>query len=376
MLIEELSVYHVSMPLIAPWKTSFSVETSIDTVLVRLRSGGVEGWGEAAPYAVPQFCPEWAAGAFLLIRDVFAPRLLGREIESGAALQQHLAPFKGNWFAKAAIDTAWWDLAARIEEKPLWRMIGGTAPDVAVGADIPVQDSTEALHESLRAARDGGFSRTKLKFRPDSGYEMVASVREAFPDMPLHIDCNAGFTLDDMALFRRLDGLGLAMIEQPLGWQDLLDHAKLQDALETPICLDETITSPQIARQAIDSGAARWINIKHGRVGGLTNALEIQRYCMEAGVPCWVGGMLESNVGQGISLAFATLPGMAYAADIFPAGRLYDQDLATPDITLSAPGTIRAPDRPGHGFVPDGDRLLACTVAAAEDLRAEARPGT
>lgn len=364
MMIDEVSVFHVSMPLKAPWKTSFSVETAIDTVLVRLRSGDAKGWGEAAPYAVPQFCPEWAAGAFILIRDVFGPLVAGRDIASGAELQQLLFPFKGNNFAKAALDTAWWDLAARLENRPLWKMIGGNSPEVAAGADIPVQESTAALHDGVHAAVDGGFDRTKLKFRPDSGFEMVASVREAFPDMPLHIDCNSGFTLDDIDLFRQLDALGLVMIEQPLGWQDLIDHATLQRELDTPICLDESLTSLETVRQAVEIGATRWVNIKHGRVGGLTHAIDIQRYCVGAGVPCWVGGMLESNVGQGVSLALATLPGMAYAADIFPAGRLYAADLAAPDIKLDAPGTITAPNRPGHGFVPDPDRLCSCTVSA------------
>ncbi len=364
MLIDELSVFHVSMPLNAPWKTSFSEETAIDTVLVRLRSGSTEGWGEAAPYAVPQFCPEWCAGAFILIRDVFAPRIAGCDIESGADLQHLLASFKGNNFAKAAIDTAWWDLAARLEKRPLWEMIGGASPHVAVGADIPVQESAVALHDHVQQAVDGGFSRTKLKFRPDSGYEMVASVRDKFPDMALHIDCNAGFSLADIELFRRLDGLGLAMIEQPLDWQDLIEHSALQRELQTPICLDESITSLRIAKQAVETGATRWVNIKHGRVGGLTNAIAIQKYCVGAGVPCWIGGMLESSVGQGVSLALATLPGIAYAADIFPAGRLYDQDLSTPDMVLSSPGSIRAPDRPGHGFAPDPARLVACTIRA------------
>ena len=364
MKIDEISVYHVTMPLKAPWKTSFSVETSIDTVLVRLKSGDAEGWGEAAPYSVPQFCPEWAAGAFILIRDVFAPLIAGQEVDSGAALQDILGQFKGNTFAKAAIDTAWWDLSARLDDRPLWDMIGGANAEVAVGADIPVQDSPAALEDAMRAAVDGGFSRTKLKFRPDSGYEMVASVQESFPDMPVHIDCNSGFTLDDIALFRKLDTLGLVMIEQPLGWQDLIDHSKLQSELRTPLCLDETLTSLEITRQAVETGATRWVNIKHGRVGGLTNAIAIQRYCANRGIPCWTGGMLESNIGQGVSLALATLPGMEYAADIFPAGRLYERDLATEQMTFSAPGTITAPDRPGHGFAPDPERLAAFIVSA------------
>ena len=158
MMIDEVSVFHVSMPLKAPWKTSFSVETAIDTVLVRLRCGDTEGWGEAAPYAVPNFCPEWAASAFILIRDVFGPLVAGRDIDSGEELQQLLAPFKGNSFAKAAIDTAWWDLAARLENRPLWEMIGGASREVEVGADIPVQESASALHDGVRAAVDGGFS--------------------------------------------------------------------------------------------------------------------------------------------------------------------------------------------------------------------------
>lgn len=363
MQIDEISVFHVSMPLRAPWKTSFSVETAIDTVLVRLRSGDTEGWGEAAPYAVPQFCPEWAAGAFILIRDVLGPLVAGRDIASGVELQRLLSPYKGNNFAKAAIDTAWWDLAARLADRPLWQMIGGTSREVAVGADIPVQESVAALQEAVRAAHENGFSRTKLKFRPDSGYEMVASIREAFPEMPLHIDCNSGFTLDDIDLFRKLDTLGLVMIEQPLGWHDLIDHAKLQSELETPLCLDESLTSLETVRQAVETGATRWVNIKHGRVGGLTPAIAIQHYCIEMGVPCWVGGMLESNVGQGVSLALATLPGMAYAADIFPAGRLYSADLADFDITLSAPGKVTMHNRLGHGFAPDPMRLSCCTIS-------------
>src|SRR5690606_18596014 len=165
-----------------------------------------------------------------------------------------------------------------LEDRPLWEKIGGSSRSVAVGADIPVQENAAMLHDAVSAAVDGGVSRPKLKFRPDSGIAMVASGREKSPDMALHIDCQSGLTLRDIDLFHRLDDLGLVMIEQPLGWQDLVDHAKLQRELNTPICLDETITSLEIARQAVETGASRWINIKHGRVGGLTNAIAIYRY--------------------------------------------------------------------------------------------------
>ena len=283
-----------------------------------------------------------------LIRDVFAPLLVGQDIASGDALQERLGPFKGNFFAKAAIDTAWWDLAAHQKDMPLWKMIGGQKPTIYVGADIPVQDDREKLLSAVAASVKGDFSRTKLKFRRDSGVEMVASVREAFPDLVMHIDCNSGFTLSDLPLFKELDKLNLAMIEQPLASDDLVDHSKLQAQLETPICLDESITSADRARKAIDIGASRWINIKHGRVGGLTNALKVHKLCTERKVP---------------SIALSTLPGISYAADIFPEGRLYQRDLAGPPVRLSGPGQVQAPNRPGHGFRPDPEQLLNCLVA-------------
>lgn len=365
MRLSTIDVFHVAMPLIVPWKTAFSEESAIDSILVRVTSGDLVGWGEASPYAKPQFCPEWATGCFHLIREVFAPRLVGADIESGAALQAALAPFKGNPFAKAAIDTAFWDLLSHARGEPLWRMVGGSQPEIAVGADISIQDDRAALLANVGAALEAGFSRTKLKFRRDSGAQMVRAVREAYPDALLHIDCNGGFTLDDLPLFEALDTLGLTMIEQPLATDDLVDHARLQERLTTPICLDESITSVHRAEKAIDIGAARWINIKHGRVGGLTNALALHALCVERNVPCWIGSMLESNVGQGLSLALASLPGIAYAADVFQAGRLYGEDMSAPDIVLSAPGTVTAPDRPGHGFAPVPARLERALVQSA-----------
>ncbi|SFC33819.1 o-succinylbenzoate synthase [Tropicimonas isoalkanivorans] len=362
MRLDKIDVFHVAMPLKQPWKTAFSEEHAIDSVLVRIRSGDDIGWGEAAPYAAPEFSPEWAGGCTHLIRNILAPFLECTSIASGQELQHKLSRFKGNQFAKGAIDTAYWDLVAKKKGVSLWTLIGGTNPEIAVGADIPVQDSVQKLLADVAASIEAGFPRTKLKFRRDSGFEMVRRVREAFPDATIHIDCNGGFTLEDLPLFRELDALQLTMIEQPLSGDDLIDHARLQEHLDTPICLDESITSVKRAEQAIDIGAARWINIKHGRVGGLTNAIEIHKLCIKRDVPCWIGGMLESFVGQGVSMAMATLPGQAYAADIFPEGRLYADDLAHPPILLSGSGTAMAPDRPGHGFEPVPERLKNCLV--------------
>lgn len=365
MKVAEIELFRVAMPMKEPWRTAFSEETAIDAVLVRIRADGVDGWGETAPYRQPQYSPEWADGAFILLRDVLGPCLLGRDIASGQALQEILQPFKGNQFAKAGLDNAWWDAQAKLEDEPLWRLIGGRSPTVTVGADIPVMDEVTELLAAVDRAINAGFRRVKLKFRRGWGVEMVARVREAFPDATIHVDCNCGFSLMDLPMFRELDQLDLAMIEQPLAFDDLLDHARLQAELVTPICLDESIVSVDRARKAIDIGACRWVNIKPSRVGGLTNAIALHDYCRERGVPCWVGGMLESAVGQGPALALATLPNMQYPADVFPSSRLYEQDLSEPEIVLSAPSEVAAPETPGHGFRPVAERLARRTLQRA-----------
>lgn len=365
MKIREIELFRVAMPMKEPWRTAFSEEVAIDAVLVRIGAEGVDGWGETAPYRLPQYSPEWADGAFALLRDVLAPALVGADIDSGPALQARLQPYKGNPFAKAGVDNAWWDASAKLEGKPLWRMIGGTGATVTVGADIAVMDDIDALVAAVGRAQEAGFRRTKLKFRRGWGLEMVARVRQTFPDATIHVDCNSGFSLDDLPMFRELDRLDLAMIEQPLAYDDLVDHARLQEELVTPICLDESIVSVDRARKAIEINACRWINIKPGRVGGLTNAIAIHDYCRERGIPCWVGGMLESAVGQGPALALATLPNMEYPADVFPSARLYEQDLSEPEIVLSAPSEVTAPDTPGHGFRPVRERLEHSTLQHA-----------
>ncbi|WHO73538.1 o-succinylbenzoate synthase [Rhizobium sp. BT03] len=264
-------------------------------------------------------------------------------------------------WTKAGLDTAWWDLAAKIAGEPLWKMIGGKGPDAIVGADISVMDNLDELVSAVDKARQDGFQRTKLKFRRGWGLDMVARVREAFPDAVLHVDCNSAFTLDDIGMFRELDRFGLAMIEQPLAYDDLIDHARLQSELKTPICLDESITSLDRARKAIDIGACGWINIKPGRVGGLTNAIAIHDLCAARNVPCWIGGMLESAVGQGPALALSTLPNVKYPCDVFPSERLYEVDLSEPEITLSGPGRITASHQPGQRFRPNSERLANVT---------------
>src|SRR5262245_59565677 len=225
MRIERIDLYRVAMPLLSPWRTAYGDDAVIESVLVRMTSDGESGWGESSPLTAPTYSPEWAAGVFQVARDFLAPRLVGQEVSSGARLQELLALVKGNPFAKAGLDLAWWDLHARQRGEPLYRLLGGTTPTVTVGADFGVQDSLDLLLEKVGTAVAAGFQRVKLKFRPGWDLPMVRAVREAFPNAVLHIDCNSGYTLDDVPLFQALDDFGLAMYEQPLAHDDLLDHA-------------------------------------------------------------------------------------------------------------------------------------------------------
>ncbi len=357
MHIDSVELFHVAMPLIYPFRTAFGDETAIESILVRMVSGDDFGWGETAPWRMPLYSSEWAAGAFSAVRDWLAPLLVGRDVASGDELQLALEGVKGNYFAKAGLDLAWWDLRAKQASVPLWRLIGGATDIVDVGADIGVMHSTDALLEEMAKAVEAGFERVKLKYRPGWELEMVAAVRDCFPDTVIHVDCNSAYTLDDLAMFQELDRYGLAMIEQPLAHDDVVDHATLQSQINTPVCLDESIVSLEKTRQAIDLGACRWVNIKVGRVGGLTNAIAIHDLCQAAAVPCWVGGMLESAIGQAHSTALATLPNMRYPADIFPSSRFYAQDLAMPQLFLDAPSQVRATAVPGIGCEPHPDQL-------------------
>ena len=369
MRIDRIELYHVAMPLIYPWRTAYGEDKAIDSVLARLVSGADEAWGETTPFAAPCYSPEFAAGAFTVLRDWLAPQLIGAEVESADRLTELLAVFKGNPFAKAALDTAWWALHSLREGTPLHRLLGADRDMVEVGADFGVMDSVDDLLEAVGKAIDAGFARVKLKFRPGWDLDMLRAVRGQHPDHPIHIDCNSGYTLDDLPMFREVDRLRLAMIEQPLRHDDLLDHAKLQQAIDTPVCLDESINSYDRARQALELKSCRFVNIKPGRVGGITTAKRIHDLCRGAGIPCWTGGMLESAVGAHFCVSLGMLDGFTYPGDIFPSSRFYRADLADPpvELTTSAAGrpAVAAAMVAGNPSLPVPDRLAEVTVSKA-----------
>jgi O-succinylbenzoate synthase len=337
MKIDRIDLYHVAMPLIAPWRTAYGEDHEIHSVLCRVQSGSTAGWGESSPLAAPCYSGEWAGGVFAMARDWLAPALLGQDLAEPHQLQQRLAIFKGNPFAKAVLDNAWWSLYANATNTPLHVALGAERDSVPVGADFGVMDSVDELLRHVEDAVSQGFARIKVKFRPGWDLPMLQAVRNAFPHQTVHIDCNSGYRLSDLPLFRQLDELGLAMIEQPLAHDDFLEHAELQSHIKTPICLDESVSGLRQAEHALHLKSCRYINIKPGRVGGLTVAAEIHHLCRASRTPCWVGGMLESAVGAAHCIALAMLENFTYPADIFPSSRFYREDLAEPPIELFTP---------------------------------------
>ncbi len=362
MRIESLDVYHVAMPLKYPWRTAYGEDYEIHSVLVRARSEDHEAWSESAPLQMPTYSPESAAGVFLNVAEFFGPHIVGREYESADAINERLALFKGNPFAKAALEIAWWTLQVKHDAKPLHELLGGTAREVEAGADFGIQDSYDMLLGNIQQAVDAGFPRIKLKAAPGWDLEMLKAVRSVFPSIRIHIDCNGGYSLDDADLFKQIDRFGLEFIEQPLANDDVLDHAKLAGMIETPICLDESVTGVRAVEQALDVGACKFVNIKPGRVGGLTNAVRIHDICRDAGVPVWVGGMLESAVGSAICLELATLPNFRYPGDLFPSSRFYEHDLGRPEIEL----TERKAMVPFTNGLPEPDEQLLKRYAVQE----------
>jgi len=335
MKIDRIELFHVAMPLIYPWKTAYGEDAEIHSVLCRMDSGSVSAWGEAAPLAAPCYSSEWGGGIFEVAKKWLAPSLIGKNVNSGNELQELLAVYKGNPFAKAILDNTWWSLQSAIENEPLYRLLGGTRSCVPVGADFGIMDSIDDLLKSIQDATSQQFRRVKLKFRPGWDESMLRAVREHFPNDVFHIDCNSGYRIQDKEMFRCLDDYNLAMIEQPLNHDDLLHHAELARHIKTPVCLDESIASVHLAKQAIVLNSCDYVNIKPGRVGGLTNAKAIHDICQKASVPCWVGGMLESATGGTICAALATLPNFVYPADIFPSDRYYEADLSDDPIILT-----------------------------------------
>jgi O-succinylbenzoate synthase len=350
MKIDRLELIHLRMPLVHPFETSFGRVSEKETILVRVESGGATGWGEAPVAAAPGYSYETIQTAWHVIRDFLAPRLKGVEIARAGPIAEFFAFVRGHPMAKAGIEMAILDLFARAEGNPLWRMLGGRVQEIPAGVSLGIEPRVEDLLRQVEDAAARGYRRIKIKIKPRWDVDVVAAVRKKFPSMPLMVDANAAYTIADTDHLRRLDDFGLMMIEQPLDPDDLLDHAKLQALLKTPVCLDESIKSYADGRRAIAAGACRIINIKQARVGGPFAAKALHDVCAAKGVPVWCGGLLETGVGRAHNIALATLPGFTLPGDISASDRYWKEDIIDPPVTVDANGMIAVPSGPGLGY--------------------------
>jgi O-succinylbenzoate synthase len=358
MLIDRIELHHIAMPLVSPFRTSFGVTTERPCILVAVHADGLTGWGECVAEDGPFYSAETIATAWHILSRFLIPVVIGQEIADPADLVRRIAPVRGHPIAKAALENAFWDLAAQKAGLSLAALLGAVRDRVPVGVSIGIQPSIEALVEAVQGYVAQGYRRIKLKIEPGWVTEPIGRIRTLFPDIALMADANSAFTLADAPLLQTLDQFNLLMIEQPLGYDDIADHARLQRQLRTPICLDESIKSPADMQAAVDLQACRVLNMKVGRVGGLTNALRIHALCTEAGIPMWCGGMLETGVGRAVNLALAGLPNFRLPGDISATDRYYHEDIADPPFVLNREdSTISVPDRPGIGVTVDQERV-------------------
>ena len=363
--IREMRLYEVWMPLREEFETSFGSTRLRPAIIVRLIGpGGEEGLGEVVAGEGPWYSYETVGTAWEALTR-YIPRFIPGEPDPWA-FQEAASRIRGHNMAKAGVDEALWDLRARLESKPLYEAIGSKWRPVRVGVSIGIKRSVDELLAAVRGYLEAGYGRIKIKVKPGWDVDIVRAVRREYPDVPLQVDANAAYTLRDLPVLEELDRRGLLMIEQPLHYDDLLDHAHLARRLRTPICLDESVKSPLHARWALQLDSASIINVKPGRVGGVTPSLEIHRlWSLEAGRPIWIGGMLETGIGRAVLVSLATLPGVKYPSDISASDRYYEEDIITEPWTLQPGSTLHPRRGPGLGVDVDWDRLEKYTRRTA-----------
>ncbi len=364
MRLEQLELRRISLELVTPFRTSFGTESLRDILLLHVTTDVGEGWGECVAMAEPAYSAEFVDAAELVIGRHFWPTLTAAGDIAAADVAAVLGRYSGHPMSKAVIEAAVLDAELRAGGVNLHQFFGGERDRIPSGVSVGIFDTIDELLTQVQGYVDDGYARIKLKIEPGWDIEPVRLVRELIgPEMGLQVDANTAYGRTDAEHLRRLDEFDLLLIEQPLPEEDMLGHAQLAVAIDTPVCLDESIISLQTAADAIELGAAEIINIKPGRVGGYLEARRIHDLCVDRGVPVWCGGMVETGIGRAANAALAALPGFTLPGDISASSRFYRRDIVTDPITVED-GHVRVPDQPGMGFELDHEFLDEITTAS------------
>jgi o-succinylbenzoate synthase len=362
MKIESITLREIPMRLKAPFETSFGTVQDRRILLVEVVADDASGWGEVTAGETPAYNPETTDTAWQVISDFIAASLVGKSVATASELPGLMSQIRGHEMAKSGVENALWDAEAQLKGVPLSRLLGGTMEEISCGVSLGIQENPRSLVKRVEEELSSGYQRIKLKIKPGKDREFVAAVREEFPKIRLSVDANSAYTLDDAAHLKTLDEFDLLMMEQPLSWDDIHAHSKLQAQIETAICLDECIHNTRHALTAIELKSCRIINIKLGRVSGHTEARRMQEACRELGVPVWCGGMLESGIGRAHNIAMSTLPGFSLPGDVSASQRYWNEDIIEPVVEVTAKGTIRVPKTPGLGYTVKRDRVEQLTL--------------
>lgn len=366
MLIEKIELRHIKMELISPFETSMGVEKEEEHIIISVYSEGIVGWGECVAESVPYYTYETVTTAWHILEDFLIPEILGKNINTIDQMIKLCARVRGHRMAKAGLEAALWDVFAKSKNVSLSKLLGGTQDLIDVGVSIGIQSTPNVLINKVTDFLNDGYQRIKIKIAQGKDVDYVKALRKEYPNIRLQVDANSCYTLNDAELLESMDNYNLELIEQPLAYDDIYEHAKLAKKLRTPICLDESILSAADTRAAIELGSCKIINIKPGRVGGYTESIKIHEYCKNNNIPVWHGGMSESGIGRAGNVALASLPNFILPGDISASRKYYKHDIVEPAFEINGESKMKVPDKPGIGVEVVHDQLDKITVKKEE----------
>ncbi|MCK1988916.1 o-succinylbenzoate synthase [Lysinibacillus fusiformis] len=370
MEINKISLQRIKLPLKSSFETSFGKVTEKDIIIVKVHSGDKVGFAESVAMPFPIYNEETTGTVWHMLETYLIPKLLENEIKEPKDFSELFSYIRRNNMAKAALEMAIWDLYSKQKGQTLSTVLGGNRSEIEVGVSIGIENNIETLLNKVAGFLEDGYKKIKVKIKPGWDIKPLEAIRKKFGEqIPLMADANSCYSLDDLQLLKELDQFHLMMVEQPLAHDDIIDHAKLQDALTTPICLDESIHSVEDARKAIEINACKIINIKVGRVGGLFEAVRMHNLCEENNIPVWCGGMLETGIGRAHNIAIASLSNFSIPGDTSASSRYFDKDIILPEVKLSKAGTIIVPEQLGIGFEVNQEFIDQLTVNQKEFMR-------